>query len=69
MTAPLSAFSSRINSRICACKVTSSAVVGSSAMRRRGSPHHELTTEVFDFEERRGHATSSSSGARIQRDR
>ena len=34
---PRSACSSRIRSRICACVVTSSAVVGSSAMRSAGS--------------------------------
>ena len=37
IAAPLAAFSSRIKSRICACKVTSSAVVGSSAINRMGS--------------------------------
>ena len=37
MAAPLAAFSSRIRSRICACRVTSSAVVGSSAISSVGS--------------------------------
>ena len=48
IAAPLAAFSSRIRSRICACRVTSSAVVGSSAISRRGiagqrhRDHHAL---------------------------
>ncbi len=37
IAAPLAAFSSRISSKICACRVTSSAVVGSSAISSRGS--------------------------------
>jgi hypothetical protein len=45
---PCSVFSSRSNSRICACTVTSSAVVGSSAISSSGSvgqrhgDHHPL---------------------------
>ena len=37
IAAPLAAFNSRIRSRICACSVTSSAVVGSSAISSIGS--------------------------------
>src|SRR5689334_1928690 len=36
---------------------------------KRGSARDELAAEIFDFEERRGHAMTSSSGARMQRDR